>query len=491
MDLTEQALEEGLTRLLQEPEKALEEALTKLLQERQGSCPLGELGITPFWLRSPLGTQRRALLDFISSKSQVFSLERKNKNKEVRGTETVSLVAYEGNSMQQSSKASPGKSQSSKISDPTIRAFTAHLEELPDRTCDMLELAQLPAWLNWGSGQVKLKKLLEGNTELFSTACKGDKIWVRLRQPGELRSKRQPTMDLNAIDAAAMLGKTVHVDPSAIRWTHCTLQRMFTCGRRLVEVAYQLKAHSLNDEDLPTIEIIKHDGKWYSRNNRRLWCFKEARLSSVKTIVGKADVHFLQGLTTVTDGLSVGFFPAVICSRCGVEFPNRKGLQLHACSATMKTSALDWDDMASEASDESGSEAGGDYGEDGSWYTDEAWSEYIKTDECWHNDAQRRGPLWRAAASGNHRMVSRLLEAGAAVDACDSEGVSPMLAAVRRGHWCAAKVLLWHGAYQKPWTLTARKGKNWSSSRAQTYERLVNAVNKAKKAANHEKKGKK
>eukprot|EP00971_Amphidinium_carterae_P280045 5559300-Amphidinium_carterae.1 len=107
--------------------------------------------------------------------------------------------------MQQSSKASPGKSQSSKISDPTIRAFTAHLEELPDRTCDMLELAQLPAWLNWGSGQVKLKKLLEGNTELFSTACKGDKIWVRLRQPGELRSKRQPTMDLNAIDAAAML----------------------------------------------------------------------------------------------------------------------------------------------------------------------------------------------------------------------------------------------------------------------------------------------
>eukprot|EP00971_Amphidinium_carterae_P129040 2556198-Amphidinium_carterae.1 len=71
----------------------------------------------------------------------------------------------------------------------------------------------------------------------------------------------KPTVDLNAIDAAAMLGETVHVNPSAIRWTHCTLQQMFTCGRRLIEVARQLKARSLNDEDLPTIEIIKHDGK--------------------------------------------------------------------------------------------------------------------------------------------------------------------------------------------------------------------------------------
>lgn len=224
------------------------------------------------------------------------------------------------------------------------------------------------------------------------------------------------------------------------------------------------------------IEVVKYQGKWYSRNNRRLWCFKEAGSTVVKARIGREDKHFLRGLNTVSDGWEVGFFPPCVCNRCGIEVPNRRGLRWHACKEVMKTSALHWDDQASEASDDSCSE-NGDYGEDGCLHSDEAWSQRFEEVEYWNGDEWGRAPLWRASASGNYRLVTRLLEAGAEVDDCDCEGVSPLLASVRRGHWKVAEVLLCHGAYQAPWKWTARKGTKWSSSRATRYDRVVAAVN--------------
>ena len=186
--------------------------------------------------------------------------------------------------------------------------------------------------------------------------------------------------------------------------------------------------------------------------------------------------HFLKGLTTATDGWSVEFYPPCICRKCGIEFPNKKGVRWHACKGFMQYSALDWDDQASEASEASDGSEMGDYGEDGCWYSDAAWSQRLETDEYWQSDDWGRDPLWRAAASGNHQLASRLLEAGADVDACDCEGVSPLLAAVRRGQWYVAELLLQYGAYQAPWKWTARKGKKWSSCRATRYDRIVAAV---------------
>ena len=75
------------------------------------------------------------------------------------------------------------------------------------------------------------------------------------------------------------------------------------------------------------------------------------------------------------------------------------------------------------------------------------------------------------------KLLERLLAQGAVVDKVDREGVSPLLAAVRRGHWRIAEALLWAGAFQQPWKWTKRKGKKWSSSRASAYDRLLNAVN--------------
>ena len=158
----------------------------------------------------------------------------------------------------------------------------------------------------------------------------------------------------------------MYVQPSVIRWTHGTFQKMFICVRLLVDVARQLKNQLLTPEELPMIEVVKHQGKWYSQNNRRLWCFKEAAISVVKARIGQEDNHFLRRVNTVSDGWTVNFFPPCICKKCSIEFPNRKELRWHACKEVMKTSALDWEDQVSEASDDSCSEDG-DYGEDGFW----------------------------------------------------------------------------------------------------------------------------
>ena len=50
------------------------------------------------------------------------------------------------------------------------------------------------------------------------------------------------------------------------------------------------------------IGIVRHEMKWYSRNNRRLWCFKEAQVEAVKVETTQANTHVRRGLTTQTDG---------------------------------------------------------------------------------------------------------------------------------------------------------------------------------------------
>ena len=66
------------------------------------------------------------------------------------------------------------------------------------------------------------------------------------------------------------------------------------------------------------------------------------------------------------------------------------------------------------------------------------------------------------------------------MDEVDCEGVSPMLSAVRRGHFRVAELLLRKGAFQQPWTWTKRKGKKWHPLTAAKYSRLVSAVNRRK-----------
>ena len=113
--------------------------------------------------------------------------------------------------------------------------------------------------------------------------------------------------------------------PAELRWTHNKIQRFFTGGQSLQDVAASLRQGVVQPSGLPMIGIVRHEMKWHTRNNRRLWCFKAAKAEAVEVCMSLVDTAFLHGLTTQTDGLSVTFFPPLQCKACHKEFVNRKG----------------------------------------------------------------------------------------------------------------------------------------------------------------------
>ena len=315
-----------------------------------------------------------------------------------------------------------------------VEGLSRHLKS--HQPCELQKLGDLRIWKKLGSGLGKLKTFLQKHNfsvdertlvvQLAPTSSPPQSMAVQVKarpQPpaqspdaqtvpqlaglktvprplGGADRARDSVVSLKSLSQVPESGSLIWVDPSELRWTHNKLQRLFTCGRALSEVAHQLRSGRLVPSDLPRITIVFHSGKWYSRNNRRLWCLKTAAIQRVEVEVGVVDQHFLNGFTTTTDGLTVEFWPPCRCSACGQEFPNLKGVQTHLC-VTHHTSALDWDDNASEASSES-SEASEDgaYGEDGLWYSETEWSSYFQRPSFWMNDEWGRSPLWRAAATG-------------------------------------------------------------------------------------------
>ena len=497
----------------------LEELFIQHLLSRGGSCLMSELGGTSAWKH--LG-EKGQLQAFLESKDSIFVIEQKNQ----KNPKSVRLATSFRCQKQKASKGEAGELVAAE--------FQRHMETLPEKSCDIQELAMLPAWMNFGNGLGKLQGFLQKQGFVVQVSRK--MTVVKLEAP--VASQGPPTMalripageseqavaaktrsaypadpehvpyshvpsdsapDVLSVDSVdrASLGGTVQavvsvtslgslsqapasgsllwVDPGQVRWTHDKLQRLFTCGRSLTEVAQELRSGQLLPSDLPRISLVFYEGKWYSRNNRRLWCFKTVAIHAVQVEVSSVDEPFLRGLTTTTDGLTVDFWPPCLCSKCGREFPNRKGIQMHLCT-THNTSAIDWDN-ASEASESSEASEDGAYGEDGLWHKETEWTSQLQKPGFWTKDGWGRTCLWRAAATGNKKLLERLLAQGAVVDEVDAEGVSPLLAAVRRGHWRIAEALLWAGAFQQPWKWTLRKGKKWSSSRAAKYDRLLDALN--------------
>jgi len=405
-----------------------------------------------------------------------------------------------------------------------LAKFAQILNAQPNRICPLNEIASTAAWKEHGHRLGKLKPFLRGHRIFNFELRKKAEVFVQLRIP-QVPAPQQ-VAHMHQAEASGHVGTSVSVStsvlvgtndrtcppterarspstpeclstvrlvelisspptdgtrlmiqPRELRWTHGTIQPLFSCGRSLTSVAQQLKRGELVATDLPIIGIVLHEGKWYSRNNRTLWCFWDAGTPAVEAVVGPVDAHFLRGLNTQTDGWIVDFFPPCICVKCRQEFPNRSGLKAHYCARVHNTSAIDWDDDASDLESEAFSEDGA-YGDDGFWHPDSHWQDLLERNPG--KDPLGRTPLWRAAAVGNIPLLRKLLALGAVVDALDSEGVSPLLASVRRGHYFAAEELLWAGANRQPWKFTVRKGKKWSASRAQKYDRLLAAKDAGK-----------
>ena len=118
-------------------------------------------------------------------------------------------------------------------------------------------------------------------------------------------------------------------DHAELRWTHGKIQRLSTSGLRLEDVVTDPLRNIPLSLKLHMIKLVQWESKWYSRNNRRLWCFREAAVIAVQVRVGATDRAFLRGSTTCTDGLSLIFLHSCMCKVCGEELVNRT--KLHNC----------------------------------------------------------------------------------------------------------------------------------------------------------------
>ena len=97
---------------------------------------------------------------------------------------------------------------------------------------------------------------------------------------------------LSTLNGLPRLGFTLWVSPAELRWTHNKMQRLFSYGRRLQDVAASLQQGFEQPSELPMIGIVGHEMKWYSRNNRRLWCFKEGNVEVVRSACLRSTLLF-------------------------------------------------------------------------------------------------------------------------------------------------------------------------------------------------------
>ena len=88
-------------------------------------------------------------------------------------------------------------------------------------------------------------------------------------------------------------------------------------------------ASILLSSDLLIFETAHWESKWYSRNNRRFWCIREAAVIAEHVRVGSTDRAFLHVKTKRKGGRAVVFFPSSVCKACGKEYVNRTKLHNH------------------------------------------------------------------------------------------------------------------------------------------------------------------
>ena len=96
------------------------------------------------------------------------------------------------------------------------------------------------------------------------------------------------------------------VDPSDVRYTQNTIARRFQCGRTLTQTITQLLSHpDTVFTTIPRIQVFERDGTLWTADNRRLYCFREAKLRSVPVRRINAGAVNPRRFTTRNGGTSI------------------------------------------------------------------------------------------------------------------------------------------------------------------------------------------
>jgi len=136
----------------------------------------------------------------------------------------------------------------------------------------------------WGGLHESLDELLTNNqaeiTRVYLSPSDNDVYYVEYTsQSAEWKAA---TSFHNEVDSQ------MHLDPYIILYTNNSIADRFSCGRSIYEVADDLRNGNVDVEDIPAIRVVKFEEGWYALDNRRLWTFANAEVSSIPVIVCEA-----------------------------------------------------------------------------------------------------------------------------------------------------------------------------------------------------------
>lgn len=96
-----------------------------------------------------------------------------------------------------------------------------------------------------------------------------------------------------------------YMDPADISYTQDSISSKFQCGRLVKRTMEMLASKALDILAIPEIRVFLWDGQWHSEDNRRLWAFKTAGLTSVPVQVVQKESVDPRKFTTENRGASI------------------------------------------------------------------------------------------------------------------------------------------------------------------------------------------
>ena len=99
----------------------------------------------------------------------------------------------------------------------------------------------------------------------------------------------------------------INLCPKNIRFTHNSIACKFMCGRTIWETISALETKEMRPRDIPRIDVFwdSHYQAWFSVNNRRLYCFQQANVSTIHANEIDKDDVAKSKITTSNHGVSV------------------------------------------------------------------------------------------------------------------------------------------------------------------------------------------
>ncbi|CAE8623186.1 unnamed protein product [Polarella glacialis] len=123
-----------------------------------------------------------------------------------------------------------------------------------------------------------------------------------------VKKGKQTKAEINEIEfEGPMTLNVVCIRLGDIFFTQSSIHSTFSNGDDLHDTIRDLQTGLMSVDNVPQITIVRYGGKWYSVDNRRLYCFKAALPADaeISVIEGVMDHKFFNNFTTQTGGASI------------------------------------------------------------------------------------------------------------------------------------------------------------------------------------------